>query len=70
MTVVIVSLPYQIQARMDTIKQRLQSDPQFRQGFGKQVAKEMHNEQVLESQLAKQVYTTIAIVHCNFNIRS
>ena len=45
----------QIQARMEAIKQRLQSDPQYRQAFGKQVTKEMHNEQQLEAQLAKQV---------------
>lgn len=43
---------------MEAIKQRLQSDPHFRQGFAKQVAKEMHNEQLLETQLAKQVYIT------------
>ena len=45
----------QIQARMEAIKQRLQSDPQYRQAFGKQVAKEMHHEQQLEAQFAKQV---------------
>jgi hypothetical protein len=45
---------------MEAIKQRLQSDSQFRQGFAKQVAKEMHNEQLLETQLAKQVlYATL-----------
>ena len=43
---------------MEAIKQRLQSDPHFRQGFAKQVAKEMHNEQLLETQLAKLVYIT------------
>ena len=51
----------QIHARMEAIKQRLQSDPQFRQGFAKQVAKEMHNEQLLETQLAKQVCVFVRI---------
>lgn len=45
----------QIQARMETLKQRLQSDPRFRQAFAKQVAKELQVEQQLEAQLAKQV---------------
>lgn len=40
---------------MDSIQQRLQSDQNFRKAYPKQVAKEIHQEQLLEAQLAKQV---------------
>ena len=45
----------QVKARIDAIQQRLQSDPNFRKAYPKQVAKEIHQEQLLEAQLAKQV---------------
>jgi hypothetical protein len=47
----------QVKARLDSIQQRLQSDQSFRRVYPKQVAKEIHQEQLLEAQLAKQVFT-------------
>ena len=44
----------QIQARLQVIRQRLQSDPQFRAMYSRQVAKEMQLEQTLEARLAKE----------------
>ncbi len=54
-----VSLPLpvivQVKARMDSIQQRLRTDPSFSKAYPRQVAKEMHQEKQLEEQLAKQV---------------
>ena len=58
------ALARQIQARMETLKQRLQSDPRFRQGFAKQVAKELQIEQQLEAQLVKQVCVCVCVCVC------
>ena len=35
------------------IRQRVQTDPQFKQGYARQVTKEMQAEQQLEQQLAQ-----------------
>jgi len=43
----------QIQARMQVIKQRVQTDPQFKQGYARQVAREIQAEQQLEQQLTR-----------------
>ena len=45
--------PRQIQAKIQVIRQRLQSDPQFRGAYTKQVAKEMQLEQTLEGKLTQ-----------------
>ena len=39
---------------MQVIRQRLQSDPQFRGGYPCQVAKEMQQEQALEARLTQE----------------
>jgi coiled-coil and C2 domain-containing protein 1 len=44
----------QIQARLQVIRQRLQSDPQFRAMYSRQVTKEMQLEQTLEARLANE----------------
>ena len=50
---VCVCVCVQIQARVQVIRQRLQSDPQFRAAYLRQVAKEIQLEQALESKLAQ-----------------
>ena len=46
------------------IRQRLQTDPQFRSMYPRQVAKEMQQEQALESKLSREGKNKAAKVVC------